>query len=150
MRNIILFVFFFSCSFVYSQKTNGSFFYGKKKMIHSLESENKILDSLNTNSKDTIISLKKEITFLSQKVEKANAIIAKNSEILNCQQIGEQFWMKKNLAVLTLNNGVKIKEAKTTQEWDECFKKATPAYCYHHNDSLKQNGVINSRLEFLF
>ncbi len=142
MRNIILFVFFFSSSFVYSQKTNGSFFYGKKKIIQSLETNNKKLDSLNTLSTDTIKKLKNEITFLSQKVEKANAVITKNSEILKCEQIGDQFWMKKNLAVLTLNNGVKIKEAKTTQEWDECFKKGTPAYCYHQNDSLKQNGVI--------
>ncbi len=142
MRNIILFVFFFSISFVYSQKTNGSFFYGKKKIIQSLETNNKKLDSLNTNSTDTIINLKKDITFLNQKVKTQNAIIDKNSEILKCQKIGEQFWMKQNLAVLTLNNGVKIKEAKTTQEWDESFKKGTPAYCFHKNDSLKQNGVI--------
>ena len=142
MRNIILFVFFFSISFVYSQKTNTFFLFGKKKIIQSLVSKNKKLDSLNTNSTDTIINLKKEITFLSQKVETQNAIIDENSEILKCQKIGEQFWMKQNLAVLTLNNGVKIIEAKTTQEWDECFKKGTPAYCFHQNDSLKQNGVI--------
>ena len=142
MRNIILLVSFFSISFVYCQNTKGPSLFGKKKIIQSLESKNKKLDSLNTNSTDSIKSLKEEIKYLSQKVEKTNEINYKNSEILKCQKIGEQFWMKQNLAVLTLNNDVKIQEAKTTQEWDECFKNKIPAYCYHQNDSLKQNGVL--------
>lgn len=101
-----------------------------------------MLDSINKSSKNEIIELKKENDLLSKDLELAKRTNDKNLEILKCQQIGEQFWMKKNLAVLTLNNGVKIKEAKTTQEWDECFKNRMPAYCYHQNDSLKQYGLI--------
>ena len=141
MRNIILFVSIFSISFVYSQKTN-VFFYGKKKMISSLDMKNKMLDSLNTDSKDTINSLKKDKDILFQKLETALAINDKNSEKLKCQKIGEQYWMKQNLSVLRLSNGKDLTHAKTNQEWDDCFNNNIPAYCYHQNDSLKQNGLL--------
>lgn len=66
--------------------------------------------------------------------------------ISSCQQfetkgeikIGSQIWTARNLNVDKFNNGDKIPEAKTNEEWNLACKNKTPAWCYSDND--KSNG----------
>lgn len=62
--------------------------------------------------------------------------------ISSCQQfetkgkikIGSQIWTARNLNVDKFNNGDKIPEAKTKEEWNLACKNKTPAWCNHDND----------------
>lgn len=49
-------------------------------------------------------------------------------------KIGNQIWTTKNLDVDKFNNGDKIPEAKTNEEWNLASKNKTPAWCYYNND----------------
>ena len=48
-------------------------------------------------------------------------------------KIGSQIWMKKNLSVCEFKNGDKIYEARSVEEWNECYNNKIPAYCYYDN-----------------
>ena len=58
--------------------------------------------------------------------------------------IGVQTWMTKNLDVDTFQNGDKIKEAKTIEEWKAADASKTPAWCNYKNsvDSAKIYGKL--------
>lgn len=49
-------------------------------------------------------------------------------------KIGSHELMAENLATATFNNGDKIPEAKTSEEWLAAGKNKTPAWCYYDND----------------
>lgn len=54
-------------------------------------------------------------------------------------KIGNQIWSAKNLDVEKFNNGDKIPEAKTKEEWNLASVNKTSAWCYYDND--KKNGL---------
>ncbi len=49
-------------------------------------------------------------------------------------KIGNQTWSDKNLNVSVFNDGTKIIEAKTNEEWIKALENKTPAWCYYDND----------------
>lgn len=50
-------------------------------------------------------------------------------------EIGNQIWMSRNLNVDEFNNGTKIIEAKSIQEWEQALEEFEPAWCYYNFDS---------------
>jgi uncharacterized protein (TIGR02145 family) len=58
--------------------------------------------------------------------------------------LDSQQWTSKNLNVDHFANGVKIKEAKTVEEWSNANKNQIPAWCYYNNDP--RNGSIYGKL----
>ena len=58
--------------------------------------------------------------------------------------IGTQTWMAENLNVEKFQNGDKIPEAKTNEEWLNALKKKKPAWCYYNNDPV--NGLKYGKL----
>ncbi len=59
-------------------------------------------------------------------------------------KIGNQVWTSKNLDVEQFNNGDKIPEAKTNEEWNLANKNKTSAWCYYDNDN--KNGMKYGKL----
>lgn len=53
--------------------------------------------------------------------------------------IGNQTWMKKNLAETKFKNGDEIPEAKTFLDWKMAGEKESPAWCYYEFNS--NNGI---------
>jgi uncharacterized protein (TIGR02145 family) len=49
-------------------------------------------------------------------------------------EIGGQRWSGENLNVKVFNNGDKIPQAKTKEEWVNASKNGQPAWCYLNND----------------
>ncbi len=47
--------------------------------------------------------------------------------------IGNQIWISENLNTSYFNNGEKIPEAKTVEEWAKAFEEGKPAWCYYEN-----------------
>lgn len=58
--------------------------------------------------------------------------------------IGKQVWLAENLNTTHYRNGDPIPEAKTTAEWEDCYKKEKGAWCYYNNDP--SNGKKYGRL----
>lgn len=48
-------------------------------------------------------------------------------------------WMTENLSVSQFRNGDEIFHAKTKEEWNQAFKRKTPAFCYFNNDTVSNN-----------
>jgi len=48
--------------------------------------------------------------------------------------IGKQVWLAENLKTTHYRNGDPIPEAKTSLEWEDCYKKEKGAWCYYNND----------------
>jgi len=139
MLKIIFSLCILSTSFVFGQTSKISRYNKKKDLI------NKEIDSitaLNKRLTELKDSLKAVNDLQKDSIKTSENLLNEKNEKLKCQKIGNQYWMKQNLQVLTLNNGDKLKEAKTTKEWNDCFNDKIPAYCYHKKDSLKQNGVL--------
>ena len=70
--------------------------------------------------------------------------ILSDSKIIQEVQIGDQIWMNTNLDVDTFQNGDKILQAQSLNEWMEANKKKQPAWCYFDNDSI--NGATYGKL----
>lgn len=51
-------------------------------------------------------------------------------------EIGGQYWMTKNLSVGQFNNGDKIPEVKSFDEWLWRTESRQPAWCYFESDSI--------------
>ncbi len=49
--------------------------------------------------------------------------------------IGSKIWMAENLNVSHFNNGDIIKQAKTTEEWENGYKANKPLWCYVNFDA---------------
>ena len=58
--------------------------------------------------------------------------------------IGNREWMSENYNSDVFQNGDRIKQATTTEEWLEAAEKQEPAWCYYNNDPA--NGNIYGRL----
>lgn len=54
--------------------------------------------------------------------------------IFNEVKIGNQIWSDKNLNVSEFNDGTKILEVKTNEEWLKALENKTPAWCYYDNN----------------
>ena len=52
----------------------------------------------------------------------------------NSVKIGNQIWMTENLNVERFRNGDVIPEAKTAEEWEAAGNAKRPAWCYYDND----------------
>jgi uncharacterized protein (TIGR02145 family) len=50
--------------------------------------------------------------------------------------------MNTNLDVTSLNDGTKLIWAQSKEDWDSCYIKNIPAYCYHDKDTSKENGLL--------
>ncbi|MDR3627599.1 MAG: fibrobacter succinogenes major paralogous domain-containing protein [Ignavibacteriaceae bacterium] len=66
-----------------------------------------------------------------------NNIIAQDA--IKSVKIGEQIWMVKNLDVTHFNNGEKIPEAKTKEEWEKLGYEGKPAWCNYDNNPKNGN-----------
>lgn len=51
-------------------------------------------------------------------------------------KIGNIVWVSENLNVAHYRNGDPIPEAKTSAQWEECYKNEKGAWCYYNNESL--------------
>ena len=71
-------------------------------------------------------------------------ICCKGIEPENEVKIGNQTWASKNLDVEQFNNGDKIPEAKTKEEWNLANLNKTSAWCFYDND--KKNGLKYGKL----
>lgn len=58
--------------------------------------------------------------------------------------VGGLEWMTINLNVSRFENGDKIREAKTPEEWEDALKNNEPAWCYFENDPA--NGELLGKL----
>lgn len=58
----------------------------------------------------------------------------KSYEIHDTVVIGKQIWMRKNLAVDKFQNGESIREAKSSNEWDNAASEKTAAWAYYDFD----------------
>ena len=67
-----------------------------------------------------------------------NYIIDIDNNKYPCVLIGDKLWMSTNLNVSRFNNGDKMLEAKTNEEWVFAFENGLPAYCYYNNDQNNQ------------
>ena len=56
-------------------------------------------------------------------------------------KIGSQIWSNNNLNVDCFQNGDKIVEAKTEDDWIEANSKNIPAWCYYENDDQFNNSI---------
>ncbi len=56
-------------------------------------------------------------------------------ETIPSVKIGDQEWTSENLSVETFQNGDKIPEAKTIEDWEKYDKARKPAWCYYDNSS---------------
>ncbi len=52
-------------------------------------------------------------------------------------KIGEQEWMAKNLSVSRFNNGDKIFEAQSPEDWMNAMEQEIPAFCYYDFNKRK-------------
>lgn len=57
-------------------------------------------------------------------------------------KIGNQLWMANNLSTDTFNNGDKIFEAKSKEDWETAGINGTPAWCNFDNDELNSYGKL--------
>ena len=92
------------------------------------------------NKKDEHLkySSDKDKTFLNKDVKAENEEVTKDFEgnkykIVN---VGNQIWTEENLNTSYFNNGEKIPEAKTNEEWKKAGEEAKPAWCYYDNDPV--------------
>jgi uncharacterized protein (TIGR02145 family) len=99
----------------------------KKYESHLLEKENKI------------ILLNDSITEL---------IRTKNLEKQLERKVGNQIWSADNLKVAQFNDGVKIIFARSKEEWDSCFIKKIPAYCFFKDDTTGSKGFLYNYYAF--
>jgi len=60
------------------------------------------------------------------------------------QRIYNQTWMTKNVNVAHYRNGDPIPEAKSINQWYECWKKRIGCWCYYRNSKAK--GLDNGEL----
>ncbi len=70
--------------------------------------------------------------------------VSNDSNAQESIQIGEQIWMKSNLAIMTFRNGDSIHQAQSAEEWMQAGRNGIPAWCYYDND--KSNGSIHGVL----
>ncbi len=70
--------------------------------------------------------------------------VSNDSNAQESIQIGEQIWMKSNLAIMTFRNGDSIHQAQSAEEWMQAGINGIPAWCYYDND--KSNGSIHGVL----
>ncbi len=97
---------------------------------------------INVELKDSMNILIQKNNLLSVELNKLSEQNTKLKELQLYAEIGEQFWQKSNLAVKELTNGTALVFAQTKEEWDQCFLEGKPAFCYHKNDTLRQNGML--------
>lgn len=90
------------------------------------------------NKKDEHLkfSLDKDKPFLNKDVKAENEEIVKDFEgnkykIVN---VGNQIWTEENLNTSYFNNGEKIPEAKTNEEWEKAATEEKPVWCYYENN----------------
>ncbi len=100
------------------------------------------------NKKDEHLkySSDKDKTFLNKDVKTENEEVIKDFEgnkyrIVN---VGNQIWTEENLNTTYFNNGEKIPEAKTNEEWKKAGEEGKPAWCYYDNDPV--NGKKHGKL----
>lgn len=65
---------------------------------------------------------------------KKSVIKDRDGKVYQVTEIGSQVWMAENLSVSTFQNGDKIQEAKTNDEWELAEKNEKPAWCWYKND----------------
>ena len=58
-------------------------------------------------------------------------------------KIGNQIWMKSNLDVEIFQNGERIQEAKSDEEWKMAYDKGQPAWCYYLNYEKEYGKLYN-------
>ena len=73
------------------------------------------------------------ITLVKPAILKAQVKDIEGNVYKTCK-IGSHELMAENLATATFNNGDKIPEAKTKEEWIAAVKSKTAAWCYYDND----------------
>lgn len=73
-----------------------------------------------------------------------NTVKCNDGTVCKTVKIGTQEWLAENLNTSTFNNGDKIPEAKTKEEWIKAGKERKPVWCYYNNESA--NGAIYGRI----
>jgi uncharacterized protein (TIGR02145 family) len=68
---------------------------------------------------------------------KAQVIKDSEGKVYKTSTIGNQIWMAENLNTSFFRNGDIIQEAKTTKEWEDCYRSNRGCWCYYNNDPSK-------------
>lgn len=100
------------------------------------------LDKKIRENADSLIILQNTVTSQKDTIKNLSSHLNTRKELDHFSKIGDQYWMNSNLDVTSLNDGTKLIWAQSKEDWDSCYIKNIPAYCYHQNDPLKKHGVL--------
>jgi uncharacterized protein (TIGR02145 family) len=74
------------------------------------------------------------IAFLIIAISSVAQLTDNEGTIYQTIKIGMQTWMAENLNLSHFQNGDRIPEAKTSEEWKKANENGKPAWCYYDND----------------
>jgi uncharacterized protein (TIGR02145 family) len=100
------------------------------------------LDKKIQENADSLIILQNTVTSQKDTIKNLSSDLKSRKELDRFSKIGDQYWMNSNLDVTSLNDGTKLIWAQSKEDWDSCYIKNIPAYCYHDKDTSKENGLL--------